>query len=322
VNDANFLLPSGDIKIGSVDYNIQTNNQFALVKPMEDIVVRRVGDIPVYVRDLGYVVDSYEEQTSVVRVDGNRAVYLRVNKQPGANTVEIVDAVNAALPKLIGIPPGVQISLPFDQSPYIRQSIESLWHEAAQGAVLAFVVILLFLGSLISTGIIFIAIPLSILGTFIAMYFLGQTINIFTLGGLALAVGRLVDDSIVELENINRHLAMPGKDRRTAVLDAAREVAMPIFVSTITTIAVFLPTVFIEGQAKLLFLPLTFTISFSLFASFLVSRTVTPLLCLQWLKPEGAHGTGRARWYHRVLDWARLGLERLDGTYQRLLGWA
>src|SRR5262245_6264345 len=322
VNDANFLLPSGDIKIGSVDYNIQTNNQFALVKPMEDIVVRRVGDIPVYVRDLGYVVDSYEEQTSVVRVDGNRAVYLRVNKQPGANTVEIVDAVKAALPKLIGIPPGVQIALTFDQSIYIRQSIESLWHEAAQGAVLAFVVILLFLGSLISTGIIFIAIPLSILGTFIAMYFLGQTINIFTLGGLALAVGRLVDDSIVELENINRHLAMPGKDRRTAVLDAAREVAMPIFVSTITTIVVFLPTVFIEGQAKLLFLPLTFTISFSLFASFLVSRTVTPLLCLQWLKPEGDHGTGRARWYHRVLDWTRLGLERLDGAYQRLLGWA
>jgi hydrophobe/amphiphile efflux-1 (HAE1) family protein len=322
VNDANFLLPSGDIKVGTVDYNIQTNNQFQLVKPMEDIVVQRVGDVPVYVRDLGYVSDSYENQTSVVRVGGERAVYLRVNKQPGANTVEIVDAVKVALPKLIGIPPGVQIALTFDQSTYIRQSIESLWHEAAQGAVLAFVVILLFLGSLISTGIIFIAIPLSILGTFIAMYFLGQTINIFTLGGLALAVGRLVDDSIVELENINRHLAIPGKDRRSAVLDAAREVAMPIFVSTITTIVVFLPTVFIEGQAKLLFLPLTFTISFSLFASFLVSRTVTPLLCLRWLKPEGPRPPGAARWYDRVMDWTRASLSRLDLAYQRLLGWA
>ena len=122
------------------------------------------------------------------------------------------------------------------------------------------------------------------------MYFLGQTLNIFTLGGLALAVGRLVDDSIVELENINRHLAIPGKDRRTAVLDAAREVAMPIFVSTITTIVVFLPTVFLEGQSKLLFIPLTFTISFSLFASFLVSRTVTPLMCLRLLKPERPGG--------------------------------
>src|SRR5262245_42266141 len=322
VNDANFLMPSGDIKIGSVDYNIQTNNQFALVKPMEDIVVRKIGDVPVYVRDLGYVSDSYEQQTSVVRVNGERAVYLRVNKQPGANTVEIVDAVKAALPKLIGIPPGVQIALTFDQSTYIRQSIESLWHEAGQGAVLAFLVILIFLRSLVSTGIIFIAIPLSILGTFIAMYFLGQTINIFTLGGLALAVGRLVDDSIVELENINRHLAIPGKDRRSAVLDAAREVAMPIFVSTITTIVVFLPTVFIEGQAKLLFLPLTFTISFSLFASFLVSRTVTPLMCLRMLKPERAHDPHSRRWRDRAMAVSQRMFDRLDGAYQRLLGWA
>jgi multidrug efflux pump subunit AcrB len=261
VNDANFLLPSGDIKIGSVDYNLFTNNQFQLVKPMEDVVVRKVGEIPVRVRDIGYVEDSHERQTSVVRVNGERAVYLRVNKQPGANTVEIVDAVKALMPKLIGVPPGIKLDLTFDQSTYIRQSISALWHEAGQGAVFAFLVILVFLRSVVSTVIIFTAIPLSILCTFIAMYFLGQTINIFTLG-----VGRLVDDSIVELENINRHLAMPGKDRRTAVVDAAREVAMPIFVSTITTIVVFLPTIFIEGQSKLLFLPLTFTISFSLFA--------------------------------------------------------
>ncbi len=320
VNDANFLLPSGDIKIGTVDYNIATNNQFQLVKPMEDIVVRKAGDIPIYVRDLGFVSDSHETQTSVVRVNGERSVYLRVNKQPGANTVEVVDGVTALLPKLIGVPTAVQVGMTFDQSVYIRQSIESLWHEATQGAALAFLVILIFLGSIVSTAIIFIAIPLSILGTFIAMYFLGQTINVFTLGGLALAVGRLVDDSIVELENINRHLAMPGKDRRSAVLDAAREVAMPIFVSTITTIVVFLPTVFIEGQAKLLFLPLTFTISFSLFASFLVSRTVTPLLCLQWLRPEGARPpAGRRRWA-RLVDASRRGFARLDLAYQGMLG--
>src|SRR3990172_3134278 len=281
VNDANFLLPSGDIKIGTVDYNISTNNQSHPVKPMEDIVVRKIGDVPVHVRDLGYVSDSHERQTSVVRVNGERAVYLRVNKQPGANTVEVVDAVTALLPKLIGVPPGVNIGLTFDQSTYIRQSIESLWHEAGQGAVLAFLVILVFLRSIVST-----AIPLSILGTFIAMYFLGQTINVFTLGGLALAVGRLVDDSIVELENINRHLNLPGVPRRKAVLDAAREAPMPIFSATITTIIVFVPTVFLEGQIKLLFIPLTFTISVSLFASFLVSRTVTPLLALRVVQPE------------------------------------
>jgi CzcA family heavy metal efflux pump len=319
VNDSNFLLPSGDIKIGSIDYNMFTNNQFQLVKPMEDIVVRKVGDVPVRVRDLGYVEDSSEQQTSIVRVDGERAVYLRVNKQPAANTIEVVDGVRAVLPKLDRVPPGVKVGLIFDQSTYIRQSIESLWHESVQGAALAFLVILIFLRSVLSTVIISVAIPLSIMCTLIAMYFLGQTLNIFTLGGLALAVGRLVDDSIVELENINRHLAMPGKDRRTAVLDAAREVAMPIFVSTITTIVVFLPTVFLEGQAKLLFIPLTFTISFSLFSSFLVSRTVTPLMCLRLLKPPKAGGQGfRARF----MAWSQALFDGLDGAYQEVLRWA
>lgn len=325
VNDANFLLPSGDIKIGTVDYNIFTNNQFQLVKPMEDIVVRKVGDVPVHIRDLGYVSDSHERQTSIVRVNGERAVYLRVNKQPAANTVEVVDAVKAALPRLIGVPAGVNVGLTFDQSVYIRQSIRSLWHEAMQGAGLAFLVILLFLRSVVPTLIIFVAIPISLLGTFIAMYFLGQTINIFTLGGLALAVGRLVDDSIVELENINRHLALPGRDRRGAVLDAAREVAMPIFVSTITTIVVFLPTVFIEGQAKLLFLPLTFTISVSLFASFLVSRTVTPLLCYRWLRPEcppDPADPAARRWARCLMAASHAVLDGLDAAYQRALGWA
>jgi CzcA family heavy metal efflux pump len=319
VNDSNFLLPSGDIKIGSIDYNMFTNNQFQLVKPMEDIVVRKVGDVPVRVRDLGYVEDSSEQQTSIVRVDGERAVYLRVNKQPAANTIEVVDGVRAVLPKLDRVPPGVKVGLIFDQSTYIRQSIESLWHESVQGAALAFLVILIFLRSVLSTVIISVAIPLSIMCTLIAMYFLGQTLNIFTLGGLALAVGRLVDDSIVELENINRHLAMPGKDRRTAVLDAAREVAMPIFVSTITTIVVFLPTVFLEGQAKLLFIPLTFTISFSLFSSFLVSRTVTPLMCLRLLKPPKTGGQGfRARF----MAWSQALFDGLDSTYQEVLRWA
>ncbi len=323
VNDANFLLPSGDVKLGQIDYNVFTNNQFAVVDPMEDIVVRRSGGTPIRVRDLGRVVDSWETQQSVVRVNGDRAVYLRVNKQPGANTVEIVDAVKATLPKLLGVPAGVQVNLTFDQSTYIKQSIASLWHEAAIGSVLAFLVILLFLRSFVSTAIIGVAIPLSLLLTLVAMYLLGQTLNIFTLGGLALAVGRLVDDSIVELENINRHLAMPGNPRRRAVLDAAREVAMPIFVSTITTIVVFLPTVFLEGQARLLFIPLTFTIACSLFASFLVSRTVTPLLCLHWLKGPGDEPAAPSRNpVSRVLGWSARNLERLDGQYQRLLGWA
>jgi hydrophobe/amphiphile efflux-1 (HAE1) family protein len=329
VNDANFLLPSGDVKLGSFDYNVFTNNQFSVVAPMEDIVVRRTGTTPIRLRDVGGVEDSAETQVSIVRVNGQRAVYLRVNKQPGGNTVDIVDAVKATMPKLLGIPPGVDVNLSLDQSTYIRQSIENLWHEAAFGSILAFLVILLFLRSFVSTMIIGIAIPLSLMLTLVAMYFLGQTLNIFTLGGLALAVGRLVDDSIVELENINRHLNMPGTPRRKAVLDAAREVAMPIFVSTITTIVVFLPTVFLEGQSRLLFIPLTFTISFSLFASFLVSRTVTPLLCFHWLKGEHAAAQrepeergGLSARFHRIFVWTGQALERMDAFYQRNLNWA
>src|SRR6266446_3214265 len=330
VNDSNFLLPSGDVKLGTLDYNVFTNNQFSIVEPMEDIVVRRVDGKSIRVRDLGRVEDSAETQQSIVRVNGERAVYMRVNKQPGANTVEVVDAVRRTVPSLLGVPSGVRVNLTFDQSTYIRQSIHSLWHEATVGSILAFLVILIFLRSFVSTVIISIAIPLSLLLTLVAMYMLGQTLNVFTLGGLALAVGRLVDDSIVELENINRHLHMPGTPRRRAVLDAAREVAMPIFVSTITTIVVFMPTVFLEGQAKLLFIPLTFTISCSLFASFLVSRTVTPLLCLHWLRGEhetdhaqavGPSGGLRAK-LSAVFAWSSRMLQGLDTVYQRQLNWA
>jgi CzcA family heavy metal efflux pump len=324
VNDSNFLLPAGDIKVGRLNYNIYTNNQFKLVAPMEDIVVRKAGAnaVPIHVKDLGVVQDSSETQTAIVRTDGERAVFLRVNKQPGANTVGVVDQVKALMPKLIGIPAGVKLNITFDQSVYIRQAIQSLWHEAIQGSVLAFLVILVFLRSLTSTLIISIAIPLSILLTFICMYFLGQSINIFTLGGLALAVGRLVDDSIVELENINRHLNMPEKSRLDAVLDAAREVAMPIFVATITTIIVFVPTIFLEGQTKLLFIPLTFTISVSLFASFLVSRTVTPLLALKVLKAEREIPADSRKVHHRVFRWSQGFFDWMEERYERTLRWS
>ena len=324
VNSANFLLPAGDMKAGRLDYNLYTNNQFAIVRPMENIVVRTVGPngVPIHVKDLGYVADSHETQTSIVRIDDERGVFLSVNKQPGANTIAVVDQVKKLLPKLLGVPPGVKVGITFDQSIYIRRAIESLWDEAIQGSVLAFVVILVFLRSLTSTLIISIAIPLSILLSFICMYFLGQTLNVFTLGGLALAVGRLVDDSIVELENINRHLNIPGTPRRTAVLDAAREVAMPIFSATITTIIVFVPTVFLEGQIKLLFIPLTFTISISLFASFLVSRTVTPLLALKLITPEKPVGPASRSLRDRLFLGSRYFFTWIEERYARSIEWA
>src|SRR5213594_3580449 len=324
VNSANFLLPAGDMKAGRLDYNLYTNNQFAIVPPMENIVVRTVGPngVPIHVKDLGYVADSHETQTSIVRIDDERGVFLSVNKQPGANTIAVVDQVKKLLPKLLGVPPGVKVGITFDQSIYIRRAIESLWDEAIQGSVLAFVVILVFLRSLTSTLIISIAIPLSILLSFICMYFLGQTLNVFTLGGLALAVGRLVDDSIVELENINRHLNLPGTPRRKAVLDAAREVAMPIFSATITTIIVFVPTVFLEGHIKLLFIPLTFTISISLFASFLVSRTVTPLLALKLITPERPIDPASRSARDRLFRLSQRFFTWIEERYQRVIEWA
>jgi hydrophobe/amphiphile efflux-1 (HAE1) family protein len=317
VRTSNLLLPSGTLRSGVRDYNVFSNTQFGEAKPLGDVIIRPGGpdSSPVRVSDVAKVEDTTADQTEIVRIDGARGVYFRVNKQPGANTVAVVDAVRAAIPNLRGVPPSVKLAISFDQSAYIRAAISSLEHEALQGGLLAVGVILLFLVSLSATGIIAVAIPLSIVATFVLLYFTGQTLNVFTLGGLALGVGRLVDDSIVELENIHRHLAM-GKDRREAVLDAAQEVAMPIFVSTVTTIVVFFPVVFLAGVARNLFLPLALTIAFSLVMSFFVSRTVTPLLCRRYLAADSARADGRGLAAHVTRQ-----LHRVDEAYGRALGW-
>ncbi len=321
VRSSNLLLPSGTLRTGERDYNVFSNTQFGEARPLEDVVIQpgRMGDgraaAPVRVSDVARVVDGSADQTEIARVNGQRGVYFRIQKQPGANTVAVVDAVKAALPNLRGIPPSVKLATSFDQSAYIRAAIKSLEHEAVFGGLLAVLVILLFLASFAATGIIAVAIPLSVVATFVLLYFTGQTLNVFTLGGLALGVGRLVDDSIVELENIHRHLAM-GQPRREAVLNAAQEVAMPIFVSTVTTIVVFFPVVFLAGVAKNLFLPLALTIAFALTMSFLVSRTVTPLLCLRHLRVEEHRPEGRGLPAHIARQ-----LDRLDEAYGRALGW-
>jgi hydrophobe/amphiphile efflux-1 (HAE1) family protein len=318
VRTSNLLLPSGTLRSGTRDYNVFSNTQLGEARPLRDVVIRPPGADgadPVRIADVAQVEDASADQTEIVRINGARGVYFRVNKQPGANTVAVVDAVRAALPRLRGVPPSVRLAISFDQSSYIRAAIASLEHEAVQGGLLAVGVILLFLASFSATGIIAVAIPLSIVATFVLLYFTGQTLNVFTLGGLALGVGRLVDDSIVELENIHRHLAL-GAARREAVLAAAQEVAMPIFVSTVTTIVVFFPVVFLAGVARNLFLPLALTIAFSLVMSFFVSRTVTPLLCLRYLSAADhrAEGRGLAAQVTRQL-------RRLDEAYGRALRW-
>jgi hydrophobe/amphiphile efflux-1 (HAE1) family protein len=322
VKNANLLLPSGSLRSGDLDYNVFANSQLERTAAIKEVVVRpgvagfaAGSGPPVRIGDVAEVEDGTADQTNIVRINGRRGVYIRVLKQPGANTIAVVDALRKALPDLRGVPANVQLSISFDQSTYIRSAVSALEHEAVQGGALAILVILIFLASFRATAIVAVAIPLSIVATFVLLYFSGNTLNVFTLGGLALGVGRLVDDSIVELENIHRHLEK-GQSRTEAVLAAAQEVAMPILVSTITTVVVFFPVLFLAGVARNLFIPLALTITFALMMSFFVSRTVTPLLCQMVLKvhkvgtkPKGVEG------------FITRALAKLDDGYAALLGW-
>jgi CzcA family heavy metal efflux pump len=321
VKASNVILPSGDVKAGNLDYNVFTNNQFRTVEPIQDVIIKvnPLGN-PVRVRDVGTVTDSSDIQTNIVHADGARSVFLRVNKQPIANTVEVVDALRAAIPKMLGVPEGVNLNISFDQSLYIRQSIRNLVEQALHGSLLAAAVIFIFLRNLTSTLIVSVAIPLSMLVTFIVLYFTGQTLNVFTLGGLALGIGRLVDDSIVELENIQRHLST-NPNRWDGILNAAREVAMPIFASTVTTVVVFLPMFFVVGIARLLLIPLTVTIAIALFTSFLVSRTVTPALCYKFLRPEQDAHRAMPGWLATFMGRSRRRYDSLDRSYEGSLRW-
>jgi len=322
VKNANLLLPSGSLRAGGLDYNVFSNSQLERASAIRDVIVRPgvagfgpTAVAPVRLSDIANVEDGTAEQTNIVRINGRRGVYIRVLKQPGANTIAVVDSLRKALPELRGVPANVQLSISFDQSTYIRSAVSALEHEAVQGGALAIFVILIFLASFRATAIVAVAIPLSIVATFVLLYFSGNTLNVFTLGGLALGVGRLVDDSIVELENIHRHLET-GQSRTQAVLAAAQEVAMPILVSTITTVVVFFPVLFLAGVARNLFIPLALTITFALMMSFFVSRTVTPLLCQLVLK---VHKVGEKP--KGVEGFITRALTKLDDGYAAMLGW-
>ncbi len=323
VANSNLILPSGDLRIGRFDYSLKTESRFNVVKPMEDVIVKVVNAVPIRLKDIGSVDDSYQEQTELIRIDGKPGLTLRVQKLASANTVEVVDNVLHAIPKLTGIPENVKMTLSFDQSMYIRQTISGLQREAFLGAFLAMLIILFFLRNLRGTLIIIVAIPLSILLAFIFFRFGSVTLNIMTFGGLALAVGRLVDDSIVELEAISRHYnhRKEGQSKLEATLEAAKEVASPIFVSTLTTVIVFLPIVFLAGIAKMLFIPLTVTITVALFGSFFVSRTVTPLMCLKSLPPEKPLDRESRRLSDRLRVASNDFIEGLDTWYGKRLTW-
>jgi multidrug efflux pump subunit AcrB len=318
LNDANLIIPAGDAKIGDTDYFITTNSLIEDPARIGDVPVK-VGDgqAPVLVRDVGRAEDAAQIQQNVVRIDGQRSVFIPVLKQGNANTIEVVDGVRSLLSKVVGLPEGMKLAAIFDQSSYIRAAIESLEHEAASAAVLASLVILLFLGSFKSTLAIFVSIPLSILAAAFGLFMNGSTINVMTLGGFALAIGRLVDDSVVVLENINRHLAH-GKSPQQAARDGAEEVALAVLASTVTTVIVFFPVMFLFGVARYLFSALSLAVVLSMLASYVVAMTVIPIYCARFLTAEEARaeerGTGRGR-----LGWFIRGYERFAGRYERFL---
>jgi CzcA family heavy metal efflux pump len=282
----NTLIPTGDAKIGPTDYMILTNGMAPTVDAINDFPLKIVNGAPVFVKDIGIAKDTYQIQTNVVHVDGRREVYIPVYRQPGANTIQVVEGLKQALPGIHArIPPGIDLRVIFDQSVYVRRSLGSLEREALLGAVLAALMVLIFLGSARSTVVIFLTIPLSILAALIGLYATGNTLNSMTLGGLALAVGRLVDDSIVVLENTVRHLRM-GKRPLDAAKEAAEEVAMPVIVSTITTVVVFFPVVFLTGLGRFLFSPLALSVAFAMAASYVLALTLIPAYSVRFLDTE------------------------------------
>ncbi len=323
VNAQSLLLPAGNVKIGEFDYNVYTNSLIQFVEQMNEIPVKVVNGVPILLKDVGRAADSTMIQGNVVRINGRRAVYLPIMKQAGANTIQVIDGTKATLPKLLGLPKDLVVKLIFDQSLYIRQAIRTLEHEGLLGGGLACLMVLLFLGSLRSTLIITLAIPLSVTAAFIGLYFTGHTVNIMTLGGLALAVGRLVDDAIVVVENTHRHMAM-GKSSRQATEDAVTEVAMPMFVITVTVFLVFLPIAFFTGVIKFLFVPLALAVAYSMMASFVVALTVAPV-AMEWLLRNERHGDGEQGTGHAgklTAWWNRLNLfDPFVERYVAVLRW-
>lgn len=316
VNSGNLLIPAGNVKIGEIDYNVFSNSQVP-VKEMNDIPVKVVAGAPIFVKDVAQVADSTMVQTNVVRIDGRRSVYIPVMKQAGANTVAVVDGVKALLPTLTGLPEGLEVKFIFDQSLYIRQAIANLQNEGAMGAGLAAVMIFVFLGNVRSTVVVALAIPISVLAAFTGLYLTGQSINVMTLGGLALVIGTLLDNNIVVLENVHRHLSL-GKSPDQASADGAGEVALPMLVATISILTVYLPIMFFAGIIKFLFVPLALAVTFAMIASYVASMTVAPVAIAGLFHSQADASGGRPA--HGSCRFDRLFGLMVD-RYEQLLRW-
>ena len=290
------ILPAGTAKVGAREYFVRLNSSPTTVEGLNQLPIRTVNGATVYVKDVAQVRDGYAVQTNIVRANGGRAAMLTVLKNGAASTLDIVKEVKTALPQILaGLPKDLKVTQLFDQSLFVRAAINGVLREAGIAAVLTGLMILLFLGSWRSTLIVCCSIPLSILTSLIVLGAMGETINVMTLGGFALAVGILVDDATVEIENIHRNLGMKKAITR-AILDGAQQIAVPAFVSTLAICIVFVPVLLLTGAAKFLFTPLALAVVFAMLTSYLLTRTLVPTMVHYMLRPEvqlyqqGEHG--------------------------------
>ncbi len=321
INLGNLILPAGDVQVGHLDYNIYTNSQLRSLEDINQLPVKMEGLTPVRVVDIGTAKDAQQIQTNVVRVDGQRSVYVPVLKQGGdTNTIAVVDGMREALKKLVDVPAQLTSKVVFDQSVFVKTAIETLLHEGAIGLFLTSLMILLFLGSMRATTAVFFSIPLSALATFVILALGGSSVNSMVLGGLALAFSRLIDNSVVVLENIYRHLEL-GESPEVAAEKGGREVALPVLAATLTTAIVFFPVTLLYGVSKFLFSALALTVVISLLASYVVALTVVPLFCARFI--HGHSQTAGTGFFARFNAGFNARFERMlvsyDGAVSRVL---
>ena len=318
VNASNLILPAGDTRIGPFNYSLYTNSQAPTVEEIARIPLKASAGSQVLVGDIGTAQDAQQIQNNIVRVDGQPSVYLPVLKQGGdTNTISVVDGVKAAVSRLFDVPQNLSTRVVFDQSVFVKNAIETLLHEGAIGLVLTSLMILIFLGSMRATVAVCLSIPLSALTTFLVLSAGGSSINAMVLGGLALVFSRLIDNSVVVLENIFRHLEL-GEDPKSAAQKGGQEVALPVLAATLTTAVVFFPVTFLYGVSRFLFTALALAVVISLFASYFVAMTVVPLFCARFLKAHTtADGHSRRSVGQRFNAWFNRSFEGMLDRYTR-----
>ncbi len=319
INESNLILPAGDVRVGTKDYNIYANSQVPIVDRINDVPLRSVNRANVLVSDIGEAKDAGQLQTNVVRVDGQESVYIPILKQGGnSNTITIVDGIKAAVQHLLDIPNVLKTDVVFDQSIFVKIAVKNVINEGTLGLCLTALMILLFLGNVRATIAVLLSIPISCLATFLGLNFVGSSINTMVLGGLALALSRLIDNSVVVLENVFRHMEM-GEDQLTAAERGGKEVQLAVLAATVSTSIVFFPVVLLFGVSKFLFTALALAVVLALAASYLVAMTVVPLFCAKFIRIHHGEEHKKRCLFNRIVNGFNNLFAKLQSAYDRAI---